>query len=650
MTSTPVLPSLTGAFAAASRDDWLAVVTKALKGADYNRRLVSRTADGIALEPIYPVRRDAGIVSGRNAGKPWGVTVRMDDPDPKAASAQALADLEGGAGALALVFAGAPSARGFGLTVDSLDDLDACLADVMLDFVGLRLEPAPGGRVNAALMAALVDRRGYNPARMNIAFGLDPIGVQAATGQSSGPWPTVARRLAETIAGLRARGFAGPFITCDGRPFHEAGASEAQELGVALAGGIAYAQALAAAGMPLGDAFAALSWTLAVDADELLGIAKLRALRRLWAQVLAASGEPPSAIAIHAETAWRGYTRRDPAVNMLRATTAVFAAAVGGADSITVLPHTSALGLPDALSRRIARNTQLVLQEETNLWRVADPAAGSGAIEALTDELSAAGWKAFQEIEAEGGLVASLEAGRIQARIAAVAAARQKDLATRKAAITGTSEFPSLNEPTGGISAAKPSSTPALHAADLYAFDALLDLVAKGARRADVVQAAGGGASLAALPTMRLAEPFERLRDAADAAPERPKVFLANLGPLAEHGARATWIANLLAAGGIATIGSDGFTASQAAGAAFAASGARIACLCGSDATYAQLAEAAASALKAAGATHVLLAGRPGESEAALKAAGVDQFLFAGQDVVAALAGLHAALGVKAAA
>jgi methylmalonyl-CoA mutase len=489
----------------------------------------------------------------------------------------------------------------------------------MLDLINLRVEPHLRADVTAGLIAAFCARRGHDPARLEIAFGLDPIRTMDGDGSSGGTWAETAVRLTRFITELRSAGFQGPFITCDGRPASEAGASEAQELAYLISAGVTYSRALHANGMPAAEAYRCLSWTLAIDADQFLGIAKLRALRRLWARIEETSGVPAAAMQVHAETAWRMLTRRDPAVNMLRATTAAFAAAVGGADSIAILPHTSALGLPDALSRRIARNTQLVLQEESHLWRVADPAAGSGAIEALTDQLCAAAWQLFQDIEREGGLAESLAAGRIQARIADVAAARQRDMGTRKAPITGTSEFPNLARESDGVFDIRP-----------VAYRSRGKLVSR-----------------------RFAEPYEALRDAADAhtavSGARPQVFLANLGPLAEFGARATWIANLMAAGGIAVASNDGFTASGEAASAFAVSGAKIACICGADATYAVLAEATAMALRSAGATHVMSAGKPGALEAALKAAGVDQFLFSGQDAIAGLLAIHRALGIATA-
>ncbi len=620
MTSPPLMPSLTGNFGSPNREAWQALVTKTLKGGDF-QRLVSKTYDGLEIQPVYQRPAGADVTAASGVAEPWGIAVRVDHPRAADAAELAAADLEGGANGLALVPSGSFAARGFGVAIDSVDALDAALSGVMLDMIALRIEPSRDGDNIAKIVAALCERRKHDPARLSINFGLDPIGVMAIAGSAPTAWSDTAAHLTQSISALRSGEFRGPFITCDLRPYSEAGASDAQELAAGLAAGIAYARALESQSMPLGEAFSALSWTVAVDSDQFAGMAKLRALRRLWQRVEEASGVASRPIAIHAETAWRMMTRRDPAVNMLRSTLAAFTAATGGANTISILPHTLPLGLPDLLARRIARNTQLVLQEETNLWRVTDPAAGSGAIEDLTARLCEKAWKLFQEIEREGGLVASLANSALQARIAAVAKARFQDVASRRSPITGTSEFPNLSEvPT-----------------------AVLDV-------APVIEHPASVTQFVPLASHRLAQPFEQLRDAADAAAKaagkRPHVFLANLGALAEYAARASWTANLLAAGGIDVVTNGGFTSSADTGAAFAASGASVACICGADATYDLLADATAMALKAAGAVTVLMAGKPSANEAALKASGVDQFVFAGQDVVAALQQVHVALGI----
>lgn len=654
MTIDAGIRPLAANFDSGTHEAWVKLVEKALKGGDFEKRMVSHTADGIRIEPLYSQVPAAKGVTRGEAERPWRICQRLDHPDPQTAAALALDDLQGGCDALSLVLRGSRAARGFGVAAANVAELDAALAGVALDMITLRVEPAPGGRANAALVAALISRRGYNPADCSIDFGMDPIGAMAATGAMSGLWKHVAKRLADAVGALKAHGFSGPFVTCDLRAYHEAGASEAQELAVALATGVAYLRVLTGAGMPAEDAARALSFTIAVDADQFLGIAKLRALRRLWARVEEASGIPSRPIRIHAESAWRMLTRRDPWVNMLRSTMATFSAGIAGADTITVLPHTAALGLPDGFARRIARNTHLILQEESNVWRVADPSAGAGAFEGLTNDLAATAWGLFQEIEAEGGIVESLAAGKIQSRIATIREQRSNDIATRRQALTGTSEFPLLSEAPVRVLDAEPLRDPvstALREGDSeLTFAELIATFNDSAERRDVTQAIDVVTTAPALPSVRLSEAFEALRDASDRhladTGARPKVFLAALGSIAEHTARSTWIQNLLAAGGIETVPTDGYMSPEDAAAAFKESEARIACLAASDARYAEMGAVTARALKAQGAAMVYAAGRGGEQAPAMEAAGVDGFIFAGQDVLALLRELHTHLGV----
>lgn len=617
MSTMPARLSLSDTFAPSTRDAWLELVDKTLKGGDFEKRLVSKTRDGLRIEPLYQQDATAQAIRPGRTAAPWHIAQRVDHPHAKAANELLLADLEQGADTLALVFPDSICARGYGLAASTADDLDTALADVALGMITLRLEPSAQGAEHARAVAALAEKRGDDPKSISVAFGLDPLAVAMANGGLPADWQAVAKELAETVTSLEAKGFRGPFISCDTRPVHEAGGSEAQELAAAVAMGVAYLRALTDGGMSLDDASAQLSWTMAIDADQFTGIAKLRALRQLWARVETAAGLTPKPIKIHAETAWRMMTRRDPAVNMLRTTMATFVAATGGADSLSVLPFTLALGLPNAFARRIARNTQNVLMEESNLWRVADPAAGAGSYEALTDALCEKAWAVFQEIEAAGGMPANLSSGAFQSAVATMRAAQEADVARRKTPITGTSEFPNLAEAPENV----------LDVAENAAFTGT------------------SAVAFPALPSSRLAEPFEALRDKADLVAAktgaRPKVFLANLGPLAAYNTRAGWIRNLLAAGGIEAIDAGGYTNSADAGKAFAESGATAACICGSDETYAELAEATAQALKGAGAKTVALAGKPGEQEAALKDAGVDTFYFAGMDVLAALTAAH---------
>jgi methylmalonyl-CoA mutase len=605
-------------FPAANRAQWLKLVEGVLKGAPYDK-LVARTYDGLSIEPLYPRAADARPVAGRTPGAAWGLMQRVDHPDPAAANAQALQDLENGATGLTLVFAGSVSANGYGLdagaaTVARVLDRVVLDAGVAIDF-----NLSPPTRDAVKHFAALVKSRGLAPASVGLRASINPIGGFAASGTSPRPWPALAQGFAGTVRELADQGFAGPFAVADGRIVHNAGGSEAQELAFAVASGVEYLRALEANGVALDAGRRMIYFRLSADADEFMTIAKFRAARKLWARVEEACGLSPQPAHVSAETAWRMLTRRDPYVNMLRNTVAVAAAGLGGADSITVLPHTAPLGLPDAFARRMARNTQLILLEESNLAKVADPVAGSGTLEDMTTKLAAAAWSLFQEVEAAGGAWAALERGLIQEKIAAVRTQREQAVARRKDTLTGTSDFPDLAE-------TKP---------------AILDVEPVAAPKESAV-----AVTTAALPRIRLAEPFERLRDTSDRilaqTGARPKIFLANLGTMSDFTARATFAKSFFEVGGIAAVTNDGFSSRDAMAAAFKASGAKLACLCSSDAVYE--AEAAEAAHALAGATHIYLAGRPRALEATLKAAGVGTFIFVGSDALATLTAAHAML------
>ena len=587
-------------FEPATRERWRKAVDAALKGGDFEKRLVSKTADGLRIEPLYEPA--APLAQPVRAPGPWRLAQRIDQPDPEKAAAQALVDLEGGADALVLVHREAPAARGFGLDLSSVDGLDAALKSVMLPLIALRLDAGPSGFETAALLRQLIERRGDDPAALDLDLGLDPLGTRAATGRLEAGWEARLCETARAFAGVRGR-----VALADARAYHEAGASEVQELAAVLAAAVAYLRALEAGGHDLERAREQIAVLLVADADEFLTVAKFRAIRRLWARVEEACGLEPKPLRVLAETAWRMMTRRDPFVNILRTTMATASAGLGGADSVTALPYTQALGLPDPFARRVVRNSQIVLVEESNLARVSDPAAGAGGFEALTAELTEKAWAAFQEIEREGGLAASLDSGALAGRIAAVAEARARAVATRREPLTGASEFPFLAEKPVTVLADAPQAT----------------------ARPD-----------GALPSARLAEPYEALRDASDArlaeTGRRPAVFLANLGPVAVHNARSTFAANAFAAGGIEAIGNDGFSETTALAEAFRASGARVACLCSSDKVYETEAAPALAALKDAGAGTIYLAGKPTEAEA-LRQAGLHGLLFAGCDLLALL-------------
>jgi methylmalonyl-CoA mutase len=600
-------------FAPATQDDWRKLVDGVLKGAPFEK-LVGKTYDGIRIDPIYPRAKGTAPIAGRAAAAPWQIMQRIDHPDATKANAQALHDLENGATGLTLVFAGANGAHGFGLD-PSPEAIEKILDGVFLDAgISLELQIGPQSRMAAIHVAELVKRKGFAPAACDIRFGLDPLGACAVWGSSPYAWAEIVPAVTNAVQGLAALGFKSPIVAADGRVVHDAGGSEVQELTFTLAAAVAYLRAIEQSGIALDAAQGMIYARLAADADQFLTLAKFRAMRLLWARVEQACGLTPKPLFIAADTSWRMLTQRDAFVNMLRATMATFSAGLGGANAITVLPHTLARGLPDPFARRVARNTQLVLLEESNLAKVSDPAAGSGGIEALTRELSEAAWALFQETEKAGGLFAALEQNVIQRKVAATRAAREVNIAKRRDVLTGASEFPNLHEADIAVLDAAPIVLPSYGEAK-FKFDPLAP--------------------------MRLAAPFEALRDKSDAilkaSGQRPKILLANLGTAADFTARATFAKSFFEAGGIEAVDSEGFADTAALAAAFKTSGARLACLCSSNKAYAAHAAAAAGALKTAGAKHIYLAGRPGEQEAALRGAGVGDFIFAGSDALAML-------------
>ncbi|WP_405674066.1 methylmalonyl-CoA mutase subunit beta [Streptomyces canus] len=567
---------------------------KEVSGTAAEDALSTALEDGLRTRPLYTAHDAApdpgfpgfspfvrGARAEGNTTGGWDVRQRHAVADNTAV----LTDLENGVTSLWLV-----AGKG-GIPVTSLGKV---LDGVYLDLAPVALDA--GSQVTSAAqeLLRLYDERGIDRKAARGSLGADPLGHEARTGEVSDFAPVVplARRCAEEYPGLRA-------LTVDALPYHEAGGSAAQELGASIATGVAYLRELTEAGLSVEQACAQLEFRYAATADQFLTIAKLRAARRLWARVAEVCGAPGAgAQAQHAVVSPVMMTRRDPWVNMLRATIATLAAGVGGADAVTVLPFDHALGLPDAFARRIARNTSTILVEESHLSRVIDPAGGSWYVERLTDELAEAAWRFFRTIERDGGQAAVLRSGRLRTDLATTWAQRSKKLATRREPVTGVSEFPFLSE--------KPV-----------------------VRDPAPEQPAGG------LPRVRRDEAYEDLRARSDAhlaaTGSRPRVFLAAIGPAAAHTARTTFAANLFQAGGIEPV-TEG---------TFEESGATEVCLCSSDALYEERAEDVAGTLKAEGARHVFLAGRPGQYS------GVDSYVFAGCDAVAVLTATLDRMGVS---
>lgn len=608
--------SLAAEFPDATHEQWQRLVEgvlrksgKEVSGEAAEDALSTKLEDGLTTRPLYSAPDtvpDTGfpgfapfVRGGRaegSAASGWDVRQRIAGTDPVRVNDAALADLENGTTSLWLAVgdAGLPA-----------EGLGRALEGVYLDLAPVSLDPGAQYAEAARAFLTLCAERKMHPSAIHASLGADPLGHEARTGK--------ALDMSAAVELAQATGSDYPHVralTVDALPYHEAGGSAAEELGLSLATGVAYLRALTEAGLTTEAAFGELEFRYAATADQFLTIAKLRAARRLWARIAEACGTPGAgAQRQHAVTSPVMMTRRDPWVNMLRTTVACMAAGVGGADAVTVLPFDQELGLPDAFARRISRNTSTILLEESHLARVIDPAGGSYYVEQLTDELAHAAWEFFRGVEKAGGQAAALRSGLVAERLAATWAARSKKLATRREPVTGVSEFPHLSE--------KP-----------------------------VVREPAPAPLTGGLPRVRRDEAYEALRARSDvhlaATGARPTVFLAALGPAAAHTARATFASNLFQAGGVTPVHDPVSVTPETAAAAYAASGADgTAVLCSSDALYEEQAAAVAEALRAAGATTVFLAGRPGTAAAA-----VDEYVYAGCDAVAVLSSVLDRMGV----
>jgi methylmalonyl-CoA mutase len=688
--------SLKDDFPPVDYDAWRALAEADLQGAAFEQELVTHTYEGIDVQPVY-TRRDCptegdpdgfpGLPRFVRGARPlgavqagWDLRQEHAHPDLEVTSRAILEDLQGGVTSLLLRLdlaarngldpdnpEAAELAGRDGIMAYHADDLDTALAGVHLDAIGVTLEAGAAFLPAAALLVVLWRRRGISPSRARGAFNADPLAVLVRDGHLPVSPEVALTQLADLAAWAAANYPQVTSARVGTAPYHHAGATAAQDLAFAMGTAVTYLRAMTGAGLDVDAAARQILFSLSLGTHHFLAIAKLRAARRLWSRVVEACGGSPAAQAmrIHARVSKRVLTLRDPYVNLLRNTAACYAAALGGAEAITSVPFDSVAGLPDDQSRRIARNTVVILQEEAHLHRVVDAPGGSWFLDWLTDQVAEKAWPIFQDIERQGGMLQAVRTGWVARQIDSAFAPRAKNLARRKEGITGVSEFPNIGE--------APVVRPAPNLRPLRADAAqrvasarrpspeLAALASRprnaGATTALVVQAAEERASLGELATALgfhaepttlpplaphvFARPFEELRDASDAwlaaHGTRPRVFLVNLGPVAHHTARANYAKNFFEAGGFEILGNDGFKDADAVAKAFAASGAPVAVICSSDKLYPDVVPQVAPKLKAAGAQSVVLAGNPGANETAWRAAGVDRFIFIKCDVLATL-------------
>jgi methylmalonyl-CoA mutase len=592
----------------------------------FERDLVTHTVDGLVIQPLYtdlgnapepgvpggaPFTRGGTALAHRSYG--WDVRQRvLATADADHVARLVLDELERGATSILLDVSN--------VEVVDVDYLDAALREVFLDLAPIVIWNANDQCGAATALLELFERRGVTAHHSVTSLGLDPIGRFATAAVRSIDDDLTA---ASAVAGRCAANFADVrSIVVDATVVHEAGGGDVEELAYAVSSGLEYVRALTGAGLSVDAAFEQLEFRLAATPDQFMTIAKFRAARRLWQRVASVSGASTSAQIQHqhAVSSTAAASRYDVWVNLLRGTVECFGAGIGGADAVTILPHDEVLIAGGSeLGRRMARNTQLVLIEESNLAKVIDIAGGSWYVEQLTDQLANAAWSLMQELERAGGLVAAVRSGIFQERVAATRTRRDAAVATRRQPMTGLTEFPNIAEEVAAATATA------------VAADATL--------------------AFAPLQRHRYADPVEYQRQRADAMASspagRPTIFLAAVGSTSTNAARVSFAKNLFEVGGIAAVIGDGSTDPAEIRSAFEHSGAKLVCICASDPVYAEHAAAVAAELKATGPARLYLAGKPRGMDQELADAGVDEQIAAGDDVVAVVRTALDAIGAS---
>lgn len=642
-------------FPPATQAAWRELAERELKGGSA-RRLTTHTPEGLELAPLVTAE-DAGPAVPRaplvaRPGHGWTIAQEYRQTDPRAAGAAAGIDLSHGTEAAWFVVDEAiaagvgdePPVGRAGVALGGADDLAAMLAEVDLAAVEVTIDAGLQALKVARLVAAEAERRGVALTRLRGAIVGDPLALLVATGRIGWPLKHVYRDMAELTGWAAAAAPGLRTVLVDASVWHEAGATAADEIAGMLAAALEHLRGLGRAGVARSAAAEAMVFVLTVGRDLPLELAKLRAARSLWARVATACeiGPKGQMMKLHARASRRELSALDPWVNLIRATTEGITAALAGADSVALPAFDEPLGEPSPLGGRMARNTQLILRDEAHLGVVQDPAGGSHAIEQATEALARAAWLRLQQIEGEGGLVASLQAGAVQGRVQQAAQAQAQKVATLRLPIVGASRF-----------AARPLG-PALTARPGAREPAVLNIMSDRAWSQGHALEDMAGERVTALVRGRLSEPFEALR-ARGAALGEPRVALVAVGTAGEVRPRVEFARSYFPIGGFSVVETEATVDVAEAVRRFAATGAQVAVICGTDAGYADFiasknegALALVPGLRAAGARAVVLAGRPKDQVEALAAAGVDVFIAAGGDALATLGAVQQRLEVVA--
>jgi methylmalonyl-CoA mutase len=623
--------SLADGFDAVSFEQWSEAATKG----DENVAMMSLLENGVEAKWLYTPDDELGpdpsglpgqapFTRGTRAGRHWQIRQVQTHPDRVKANKEILEDLNGGVTEITLLLGKD------GISISTLDHLSEVLDGVYLDLAGVALEAGAAAPAAAGLLAALWRENGIAPDQALGSFRYDPLGTLARTGELPTS-PEEALSVAGNLAAETARDWKHVrALGVDTAIYVEAGATAAWELGIAIATGVEYLRAATTAGLEPAEAAARIEFSLAVGPDQFLEMAKFRAIRRLWARVLEESGVAEEArhSATYGKTSARMISAVDPWVNMLRVTTAAFAAGTGGADGVTVTPFDRMIGQPGDLGRRIARNTQIILQDESSLGRIADPLAGSWYGEELTDELAQAGWARFREIEREGGALAALRSGLIATTLAGLADEREDDLKHRRRVMTGVNEFPWLGD--DGTSPEK------------------VDRSSVEVLEPDVT---GETFSLPALNPRHDSTPFETMRNAArdheEAGGDRPQIYLACMGSIASHVNYANWAKSFFEVAGVETVPSGALDGNEDQARTFKDGGFELAAVCaGRNQTPGDVADLVGK-LREAGAEYIYMVNSTPELNDAAIDAGADELVRNGANLIEVLTATLGRLGVE---
>ena len=667
-------------------EEWKAACEALLKGAPFEKKMFTKTYEGITFDPMYTRKHTEdilpkGVMPGMGdylrgvdaagyIGKPWGIAQACDETLPAENNELLRHEHDKGATIYHIVLdtasrAGvdarqAETVGDTGTSVTTVEDMHVLLTGLDLAKFPLYVYAGANAVPLLALVAAARRASGEDMAEVRGIVGADPIGALAADGKLPASLDAHYDSLAAAArwATVNAPHLRTVFVRSD--VYSNGGANDVQEVASVLATATAYLRALCERGLTIDEAASQIAFAFSMGANFFLQIAKLRAVRPLWAQIVGAFGGSAEAqkMRIHARPALFFKTIYDPYVNMLRNTTEIFSGVVGGIDSFESAPFDEPIRKGDEFSRRIARNVQIMLQEEFGLLQPIDPAGGSWAVETLTRQMKEKIWAEFQRIEKEGGIIAALRAGSLQESVAAVLAARFKNADLRRDRIVGNNMYPNMTETLLETRAEDTAALKAQRTADIDAYLSDIDVKHLGEALASLrqahsvdhaVEAALAGATIAELMTAvtegngaetvtaiaphRWSERFEALRQRTEEYKaeknDNVKIFLANMGPIPQHKARADFTTGFLQVGAFEVLGNDGFKTVEEAADAARASGADAVVICSTDATYPEIVPALAPKLhEVLPKARVFLAGAaPKDLLETYKEAGIDEYI-----------------------